>query len=54
VLPDGPPATWQPTASKPAERSPVERLQELDKLKANGLISLPEYESQKRRILGGV
>lgn len=54
ALPDGPPTTWQPNFSAPAEPSPVERLQELDKLKAKGLISVAEYESQKKRILGGV
>ena len=54
ALPDGPPATWQPTVSAPAEPSPIERLRELDELKAKGLIGVADYESQKRRILGGV
>jgi putative oligomerization/nucleic acid binding protein len=55
ALPDGPPATWQPAppAPTPAEQSPVERLQQLDKMKAKGLISAADYESQKKRILGG-
>jgi hypothetical protein len=55
VLPDGPPATWQPQTPEPAAAAPtpIERLQELDKLKDKGLISVTDYESQKKRILGG-
>jgi putative oligomerization/nucleic acid binding protein len=53
ALPDGPPATWQPAAPEPAEQSPIARLQQLDKMKAKGLISTADYESQKKRILGG-
>lgn len=34
-------------------RGPIERLQQLDRLKEKGLIELAEYESQKKRILGG-
>lgn len=52
-LPDGPPATWQPVATAEPAESPIDRLQKLDKLKAKGLISLADYESQKKRILGG-
>ena len=52
-LPDGPPATWQPVATAEPTESPIERLQNLDKLKAKGLISIADYESQKKRILGG-
>jgi hypothetical protein len=54
VLPDGPPATWAgwQTNSQPGE-SPIERLLELDRLKEKGLISAADYESQKKRILGG-
>ena len=49
-----PPATWEPVApARPADASPIERLQKLDKLKAKGLISVADYESQKKRILGG-
>jgi hypothetical protein len=50
-----PPATWEP--AKPASASPktaIERLQELDELKAKNLISVGDYEAQKKRILGGV
>ena len=43
--PTMPPATWQP--------NPIERLQQLDRLKEKGLIDVADYESQKRRILGG-
>ena len=53
-LPPGPPATWQPTVSATPPQTPIERLQKLDKLKAKGLISVADYESQKNRILGGV
>ena len=53
VLPDGPPATWKPTFSAPQEQSPIERLQRLDRMKAEGLISVADYETQKARILGG-
>ena len=53
ALPDGPPATWQPVASAPPEQNPIERLQDLDRLKAKGLISVADYDSQKKRILGG-
>jgi hypothetical protein len=35
-------------------RNPIERLQDLDELKAKSLISAAEYEAQKKRILGGV
>ncbi len=42
-----PPATWEP-------KSPVERLRELDELRAKGLITVAEHEAQKKRILGGV
>jgi hypothetical protein len=49
-----PPATWEPAApASPAQASPIDRLQQLDELKAKGLISVADYESQKRRILGG-
>jgi hypothetical protein len=49
-----PPATWQPNVPpKPAEESPIARLQQLDRLKEKGLIDVADYESQKRRILGG-
>ena len=34
-------------------RGPIDRLQQLDELKTKGLISVADYESQKRRILGG-
>ncbi len=54
VLPDGPPSTWQPAVPAPTEdESPIARLHQLDKLKAKGLISVADYESQKKRILGG-
>jgi uncharacterized protein involved in response to NO len=54
VLPDGPPSTWQPSVpAAKEEESPIARLQQLDKLKAEGLISVADYESQKKRILGG-
>lgn len=36
-----------------AEKTPIERLQELDRLKSKDLISVGEYEAQKKRILGG-
>ena len=42
-LPDGPPET-----------SPIERLQQLDRMKEKGLISVADYEAQKKRILGGI
>jgi hypothetical protein len=51
-----PPATWEPdvaTAAPPAA-TPVERLQQLDELKAKGLITVAEFEAQKKRILGGI
>ena len=54
ALPDGPPTTWRPNVPPPDEKSPIERLQELDRMKAQGLISATEYDSQKKRILGGV
>ena len=48
-----PPSTWQPNLPpKPAE-NPIERLQQLDRLKEKGLIDVADYESQKKRILGG-
>jgi hypothetical protein len=53
ALPDGPPSTWQPNFAPPPEQSPIERLQRLDKMKAQGLISAADYETQKARILGG-
>jgi hypothetical protein len=53
ALPDGPPSTWQPNFSAGPERSPIERLQRLDKMKAQGLIGAGDYETQKARILGG-
>lgn len=34
-------------------RGPIERLQQLDRMKEQGLIDVADYESQKRRILGG-
>ena len=34
-------------------RGPIDRLQQLDEMKAKGLLSAGDYESQKRRILGG-
>lgn len=53
-----PPATWepQPPNGRPhtAEATPIERLLELDKLKAEGLITAEEHEAQKKRILGGI
>ena len=52
-LPPGPPATWQPSVSAPPEQTPIERLQQLDELRAKGLISVGDYESQKKRILIG-
>jgi hypothetical protein len=52
-LPPGPPATWQPSTSTTPQQSPIERLQQLDKLKTQGLIDAADYESQKKRILGG-
>jgi len=56
VLPDGPPATWKPNfpESAEAETSPIERLNQLDRMKEKGLISVADYESQKKRILGGI
>ena len=52
-LPEGPPTTWRPAVSAPEPDSPVERLQKLDALKAKGLIDVADYETQKKRILGG-
>jgi len=52
-LPDGPPATWQPKFEAEPAENPIERLQQLDRLKEKGLIDVADYESQKRRILGG-
>lgn len=40
-------------APTPAEKTPIERLQELDELRTKGLISAAEHEAQKKRILGG-
>jgi hypothetical protein len=37
-----------------ASPSPIERLQELDALKARGLITTTDFEEQRKRILGGV
>jgi hypothetical protein len=55
VLPDGPPATWPGWTAKPEpDESPIDRLLKLDELKEKGLISAADYESQKKRILGGV
>jgi len=34
-------------------RGPIDRLQQLDEMKAKGLLSVADYESQKKRILGG-
>jgi len=49
-----PPATWEPAVpASPAQASPIDRLQQLDEMKAKGLISAGDYESQKKRILGG-
>ena len=55
VLPDGPPATWKPNLPEPgnAEENQIERLQQLDRMKEKGLISVTDYEAQKKRILGG-
>jgi hypothetical protein len=54
--PAGPPIPpLIPLPDPPAEpKSPVERLVELDRLKAKNLISASEYETQKKRILGGM
>ena len=51
-----PPATWEPDFMKPPapNGSPVERLQALTDLKDRGLISAAEFETQKKRILGGI
>jgi hypothetical protein len=48
-----PPATWEPPEAAGSSKTPIERLQELDELKAKDLISVSEYEAQKKRILGG-
>jgi hypothetical protein len=57
-----PPATWEPapppTAQTPpagqTSESPVERLNRLAAMKDKGLISVAEFEAQKKQILGGV
>jgi hypothetical protein len=49
-----PPSTWQPNVPAEPEESPIERLQRLDRLKEKGLIDVADYESQKKRILGGI
>jgi hypothetical protein len=48
-----PPATWEPQQAATSSKTPIERLQELDELKAKNLIGVSEYEAQKKRILGG-
>jgi hypothetical protein len=49
-----PPATWEPAApTPPPQATPIDRLQQLDEMKAKGLINAGDYESQKKRILGG-
>jgi hypothetical protein len=53
-----PPATWEPqpaaTATAMPDKTPIERLQELDALKSKGLITATEFEAQRKRILGGI
>ena len=58
-----PPATWSPrpqsqmqTQSPPAasELSPVERLNQLSQMKDRGLITVEEFEAEKKEILGGI
>ncbi|HYH58845.1 MAG TPA: SHOCT domain-containing protein [Thermoleophilaceae bacterium] len=51
-----PPATWEPDFLKqaPPNGTPVERLQALTDLKNRGLITAAEFETQKKRILGGI
>ena len=51
--PTMPPSTWEPNLPARQPDSPIERLQKLDRLKEKGLIEVADYESQKRRILGG-
>ena len=65
-----PPATWEPQAAPAArarptagesdapavegEASPVERLNELSRMKDDGLITVAEFEAQKKHIFGGI
>lgn len=58
-----PPATWSPrpqSQSPPqapvaaSEMSPVERLNQLSRMKEKGLISVEEFEAEKKQILGGI
>jgi hypothetical protein len=59
-----PPATWSPRPqsqsppqSPPAaapEMSPVDRLNQLSQMKDRGLITVEEFEAEKKEILGGI
>lgn len=44
-------AAQRPVPAAPAQKSPQERIQELDKLAAGGYISKEEYKTKKQQIL---